>query len=124
MQELNGTTPTANLLTGLGIDEFLARDAGAGARTFLPDALGSTVALTTPVGANETSYAYEPFGAQTTTGTPSSTRWGFTGREVDGTGLMYYRARYYSPTLQRFVSEPKSRAHPKLGVHRPSTFAQ
>jgi len=28
-----------------------------------------------------------------------------TGRENDGTGLYYYRARYYSPTLQRFISE-------------------
>jgi RHS repeat-associated protein len=29
----------------------------------------------------------------------------FTGREVDGTGLYYYRARYYSPSLQRFTAE-------------------
>lgn len=29
----------------------------------------------------------------------------FTGRENDGTGLYYYRARYFSPTLQRFISE-------------------
>jgi len=28
----------------------------------------------------------------------------FTGREDDGTGLVYYRARYYSPRLQRFIS--------------------
>lgn len=29
----------------------------------------------------------------------------FTGRENDGTGLYYYRARYYSPELQRFISQ-------------------
>lgn len=29
----------------------------------------------------------------------------YTGRENDGTGLYFYRARYYSPTLQRFASE-------------------
>jgi RHS repeat-associated protein len=29
----------------------------------------------------------------------------FTGRENDGTGLYYYRARYYSSTFQRFVSQ-------------------
>ena len=28
-----------------------------------------------------------------------------TGRENDGTGLYYYRARYYSPKMQRFLSE-------------------
>jgi RHS repeat-associated protein len=29
----------------------------------------------------------------------------FTGREEDGTALNYYRARYYHPGLQRFISE-------------------
>ena len=29
----------------------------------------------------------------------------YTGRENDGTGLYYYRARYYSPMLKRFISE-------------------
>jgi len=29
----------------------------------------------------------------------------FTGRENEGTGLFYYRARYYHPTLGRFLSE-------------------
>ena len=29
----------------------------------------------------------------------------YTGRENDATGLYYYRARYYSPTLRRFISE-------------------
>jgi RHS repeat-associated protein len=29
----------------------------------------------------------------------------YTGRENDGTGLYYYRARYFSPILQRFISE-------------------
>jgi RHS repeat-associated protein len=29
----------------------------------------------------------------------------YTGWENDLTGLYYYRARYYHPTLQRFISE-------------------
>src|SRR5207248_4621836 len=28
----------------------------------------------------------------------------FTGRENDGTGLYFYRARFYSPALQRFTA--------------------
>ena len=28
----------------------------------------------------------------------------FTGREADQTGLYFYRARYYDPRLQRFLS--------------------
>ncbi len=39
------------------------------------------------------------------TGAPSTSPAQFTGREDDGTGLYYYRARYYHPSLQRFVSE-------------------
>jgi RHS repeat-associated protein len=29
----------------------------------------------------------------------------YTGRELDGTGLYFYRARYYNPALNRFISE-------------------
>jgi len=29
----------------------------------------------------------------------------FTGREMDETGLYYYRARYYSPQMGRFISK-------------------
>src|SRR5262249_44740697 len=39
-------------------------------------------------------------------GSPSdSNPYQFTGRENDGTGLYYYRARYYDPTWGRFISE-------------------
>ena len=48
---------------------------------------------------------YDPFGMATVTGTGSTNSYQFTGREHDGTGLVYYRARYYSPVLQRFLSE-------------------
>jgi YD repeat-containing protein len=45
VQEKAGATVTANLLTGLGLDEFFTRTDGVGVRSLLPDALGSTVAL-------------------------------------------------------------------------------
>ena len=41
----------------------------------------------------------------TVTGEISDNPFQYTGRENDGTGLYYYRARYYSPELQRFISE-------------------
>lgn len=105
VQELSGTTSTANMLTGLGVDQYLIRTDSAGARDFLPDALGSTVALTDSTGAVQTSYTYEAFGNSTASGQSSTSSYQFTGRENDGTGLDYYRARYYNPTFQRFVSE-------------------
>jgi RHS repeat-associated protein len=36
---------------------------------------------------------------------PPRSSYQYTGRENDGTGLFYYRARYYHPELQRFISE-------------------
>ena len=53
----------------------------------------------------QTSYTYEPFGNSTASGQSSTSSYQFTGRENDGTGLDYYRARYYTPTFQRFLSE-------------------
>jgi RHS repeat-associated protein len=49
-------------------------------------------------------HTYEPFGTTTTTGSTGNA-FQYTGRENDGTGLYYYRARYYHPGLQRFISE-------------------
>jgi RHS repeat-associated protein len=55
-----------------------------------------------------TSYTYEPFGRTTVSGTSSTNPFAFTGREEDSIGalsLYHYRARYYSPSLQRFLTE-------------------
>lgn len=105
VQEKNGATVTANLLTGLGIDEFFQRTDGVGARALLTDALGSTVALGDGTGTLQTQYTYEPFGYGTTTGQANTSSYKYTGREDDGSGLHYYRARYYHPRLQRFIVE-------------------
>jgi RHS repeat-associated protein len=104
VQELSGSTPTANLLSG-GTDSIFMRTDSGGASSFLTDGLGSTIALTDSSGVAQTQYSFDPFGGATTTGTASSNSFKFTGREDDGTGLLFYRARYYSPALQRFISE-------------------
>ena len=72
--------------------------------TFHLDALGSPVVLTNDVAVVAASYMYDPFGKTTIAGF-STNPFQFTGRENDGTGLFYYRARYYHPRLQRFLSE-------------------
>jgi RHS repeat-associated protein len=104
VQELSGTTPMANSLTG-GIDEVLQRTDAAGARSFLADALGSTLALTDSTGTVQTQYTFDPFGNTTVSGAASTNGFAYTGRELDSTGLYYYRARYYNPSLGRFISE-------------------
>jgi len=118
VQELASGTPTANLLTGLGIDEFFTRTDSVGVRNFLTDALGSSVALADGSGSVQTEYTYEPFGSTTTNGASSTNSFTYTGREADGTGLHYYRARYYSPHWSRFVSEDPIRFSGGLNVHR------
>jgi len=107
VQETSGTMVLANILTGLGIDEFFTRmDVPAGTTShFLPDALGSPVALTDSTGSVQTEYTYEPFGRTTLIGAANTSSYEYTGRENDATGLYYYRARYYHSGLQRFISE-------------------
>ncbi len=107
VQEVMGGTPTANLLVG-GVDEYFARTDSAGARHFLADALESTLGLSDATGTIQTRYTYEPFGNTTTTGTASTNAYQYTGRESDGTGLYFYRARYYSAVFSRFISEDPS----------------
>ncbi|MDO8412591.1 MAG: RHS repeat-associated core domain-containing protein, partial [Gallionellaceae bacterium] len=102
---LSGSTPTANLLTGLNLDEIYRRTDSQGARDFLTDALGSTLALSDSLAQIKTQYTYAPYGATTSGGEPSSNPFQYTGRENDGTGLYYYRARYYDPVRARFISE-------------------
>lgn len=50
-------------------------------------------------------YAYSPYGEVAVLGPDGGNSLQYTGRENDGTGLYFYRARYYDPVLKRFVSE-------------------
>ena len=105
VQEIQNGALSANLITGLGIDEYFQRTDSAGARNYVTDILGSTLALTDSSGTTQTSYTYDPFGNTAATGQASSNPYQFTGRENDGTGLYLDRARFYSRTMQRFISQ-------------------
>jgi RHS repeat-associated protein len=103
-RSFRASTATANLISG-GIDELFTRADSTGAFTPLKDALGSTIALVDANGNLQTTYSYDPFGNTTVSGTASSNPSQYTGRENEGNGLYYYRARYYSPLLGRFVNQ-------------------
>ena len=101
-----------NLLTGLSIDEYFSFSNSTGAASLLTDALGSTLALTDSTGAVFSTSTYEPFGRQPvgTIGLSASSPlitipFEFTGREDDDGTNYYYRGRYYSTYLQRFLSQ-------------------
>ncbi|HLK97980.1 MAG TPA: RHS repeat-associated core domain-containing protein, partial [Hymenobacter sp.] len=104
VQETVGTTVNP-ILTGLGIDQRHARNDSGGRTYFLTDALGSTRALTDASGAVVQRYDYTPYGETTQTASGFSNPYQYTGRERDGNGLYYYRARYYNPGMGRFIAE-------------------
>ena len=99
---------TKTVLNGFGIDERYARDDAGGRRYFLTDLLGSTQALTDPMGNLATRYRYEAYGEvaiENVAGPASINAYQYTGRENDATGAYFYRARYYRPGAMRFIAE-------------------
>jgi RHS repeat-associated protein len=48
---------------------------------------------------------YKPFGEVIVLSSKTDPKFGFTGEWLDATGLYYLRARYYDPTIGRFVSQ-------------------
>jgi RHS repeat-associated protein len=99
----SGASGVATYLRSLNIDEPFIRQSSSN-EYYHTDALGSVLTLTDQAGVVQTSYNYEAFGKTTVSGI-SSNAFQYTGRENDGTGLYYYRARYHSPTSDRFMSE-------------------
>ncbi len=104
----------ASYVYGNGIDAVLQRSGPSGTLFYHPDALGSTVAITGATGVVLERYRYEPFGLPTflsadgQTIVPSSGFANgrlFTGREWEQeVELYYYRARFYDPSLGRFIT--------------------
>ena len=104
MQELSGSSITANFLSG-GTDEIFIRADSVTSIAQLKDQLGSTIALVDSSGNTLATYTYDPYGGTSVSGQTNSNRFQFTGRENEGNGLYYHRARYYSPLFGRFISE-------------------
>jgi len=96
---------TTGYLRSLNIDEAVSFTNRNGTYFSIYDPLGSTLAVTDSSAASVVQYTYAPFGTTSSTDPAFPNPFQYTGRESDGTGLYYYRARYYQPTLHRFVSE-------------------
>jgi RHS repeat-associated protein len=93
------------LLTGLSIDEAIARYPESGVRTYLTDHVGSVFAQSADDGSFVNHYEYSSYGQVASASNDEGNNLEYTGRENDETGLYYYRARYYDPLLKRFASE-------------------
>jgi len=70
---------------------------------FHNDHLGSPRAVTSSTGAFTATMSTKPFG-EPHAGS-AQTSYGFTGKDLDGTGLYYFAARYYDPSVGRFITE-------------------
>jgi RHS repeat-associated protein len=83
---------------------LISQDDGTAIRFLLADGLGSTrVEMVGNV--VETTTTYEPYGKLLAQTGATGTVYGFTGEQYDAlTSLVYLRARYYSPSLNIFLS--------------------
>jgi RHS repeat-associated protein len=76
----------------------------------------SVEVVTNSSGAVAEKYRYDAYGGQTIlspsgavlTSSAISNRIGYTGRYQDETGLLFFRTRYYSPRLGRFISRDRA----------------
>jgi RHS repeat-associated protein len=96
----DGTAQVVNLF---GLD-LIHQDDGGQTLTLLADGLGS-VRGEMAGGTVQSITTYEPYGNLLAQEGTSGTVYGFTGEQEDNaTGLLYLRARYYSPALKVFQS--------------------
>jgi RHS repeat-associated protein len=86
-----------------GADVIGVRRSDQGTQYLFSDHLGSVSAATNASGALVGMQHYDPWGRVRTGGIGLTART-FTGQRLDATGLLYYHARYYDPTLGRFIS--------------------
>jgi RHS repeat-associated protein len=86
-----------------GVDR-IAQVQGANIDYFLGDALGSVRQLTNQTGTVSLARNYDPYGNMIANTGEDTTTYGFTSEQTDTSGLVYLRARYYAPTIGRFLS--------------------
>ena len=76
-------------------------------KTYHFDARGSTIAITDASGNITDTFAYDTYGKLISRTGTSKVIFGYNGRDgvvTDDNGLIYMRARYYSPEMKRFVN--------------------
>jgi RHS repeat-associated protein len=95
----------AVMLRGGALDDAHAQISSTGTLSYLTDALGSVTMLTSANQAVSSANSFGAYGASATaSGNPAP--FAYAGAEFNSTDqLVYLRNRFYSPQLQRFISE-------------------
>lgn len=102
----NAGNVLARYTQGSHIDEPFAELRSGTISYYEDDGGDSVTSLTSSAGALANSYAYDSFGKLTASTGTLVNPFSYTTREFDQeTSIYYYRARYYDPSLGRFISE-------------------
>lgn len=100
----------ARYAQGLNVDEPLAEVRSGTTSYYEADGLGSVTSLSSSKAALAATYTYDSFGNLTASTGTLTNPLRYTGREFDSeTNLYFYRARYYDPTVGRFLNEDPMR---------------
>ena len=89
-----------------GLDEELSVLRSGTTSYFQTDGLGSATSLSNGAGSLAKTYTFDSYGKQTASTGTLTNQFQYTGREFDSeTGPYFNRARYYDPSVGRFISE-------------------
>jgi len=86
---------------------LIGEEVGGAFKTYHFDCRGSTIAITDASGNITDTFAYDTYGKLISRTGTSEVIFGYNGRDgvvTDDNGLIYMRARYYSPDMRRFVN--------------------
>ena len=103
LMKTSGSTVT-KYVYGRGL---IGEETSDGFKTYHFDCRGSTVALTDIIGNITDTFEYDTYGRLTARTGSTPFIFGYNGRDgviTDQTGLIYMRARYYSPDMKRFIN--------------------
>ena len=89
--------------------ETMEPGGSAGMHYCLQDHLASSKAMVGESGSQTETMTYAPFGEVIEDTGSYRTKYKYTGKELDDTGLYYYGQRYYEPVLGRFTSPDTAR---------------
>ena len=86
---------------------LIGEEVGSEFKTYHFDCRGSTIAITDAIGNISDTFAYDTYGKLISRTGTSEVIFGYNGRDgvvTDKNGLVYMRARYYSPEMKRFIN--------------------